>query len=155
MRSAPQSAPNVMKNRNGFWDSSALVPLCVRQDASQDLRGLWRESSRIVVWSGATVEIRSALARLHRGGNLNTNGLQFALKKLEAMRRGWREIITGDKLLSIAEDLPDTYGLRALDSLQLAAGLVWCKGKAKGRLFVCDDERLSEAARKAGFKIKP
>lgn len=155
MQSAPRSAPNVMRNNNGFWDSSALVPLCVKQATSQDLHQLWRESSRIVVWSGATVEIRSALARLHRNGDIDTKGLQFALKKLEAMRRGWREIVTGDKLQSIAEDLPDTHGLRALDSFQLAAALVWCKGKAKGRLFVCDDERLIEAAQKAGFTIKP
>lgn len=111
------------------------MPLCVRQATSQDLRRLWRESSRIVVWSGATVEIRSALARLHRNGDINTKGLQFALKRLEAMRRGWREIVTGDKLRSVAEDFPDTYGLRALDSFQLAAALVWCKGKANGRLF--------------------
>ncbi len=131
------------------------MPLCVRQATSQDLRQLWRESSRIGVWSGATVEIRGALARLHRNGDINTKGLQFALKKLEAMRRGWREIVTGDKLQSVAEVLPDTYGLRALDSFQLAAALVWCKGKANGRLFVCDDERLIEAAQKAGFKIKP
>lgn len=155
MRSVPRSAQNVMKTKNGFWDSSALVPLCVRQATSQDLRGLWRESSRIVVWSGAAVEIRSALARLHRNGEIDIKGLQFALKKLEAMRRGWREITTGDKLRSIAEDLPDTYGLRALDSFQLAAALVWCKEKPRGRLFVCDDERLIEAAQIVGFTIKP
>lgn len=116
---------------------------------------MWRQSNRIVVWEGATVEIRSALARLHSNGEIDAAGLQFALKKLEAMRRGWHEIVTGDKLRSIAEDLPDTYGLRALDSFQLAAALVWCKEKPKGRLFICDDARLIEAAQKAGFTIKP
>jgi len=142
-----------MKNKNGFWDSSALVPLCVRQPTSPNLRQLWRETSRVAVWSGATVEIRSALARLHRGGEIDNKGLESAKKKLEAMRRGWSEIITGDKLHLIAENLPDTYGLRALDSFQLAAALVWCKGKPKGRLFICDDERLTEAALKAGFTV--
>ena len=71
------------------------------------------------------------------------------------MRRGWSEIVTGDKLRTIAEDLPDTYGLRVLDSFQLAVALVWCKAKAKGRLFVCNDEHLIEAAQKAGFTMKP
>lgn len=144
-----------MKTKNGFWDSSALVPLCVRQTASQDFRRLWRQSSRIIVWSGATVEIRSALARLRRNDEIDAKGLQFSLKRLEAMRRQWREIITGDKLRSIAEDLPDSDGLRALDSFQLAAALVWCKEKPKGRLFICDDKRLSEAAEKKGFIVKP
>jgi predicted nucleic acid-binding protein len=143
-----------MKTNNGFWDSSALVPLCVRQATSQDFRKLWRQSSRIVVWSGATVEIRSALARLQRNNDIDLKGLQLSIKRLEAMRRQWREIITGEKLRSIAEELPDTYSLRALDSFQLAAALVWCKEKPKGRLFICDDVRLSEAAQKVGFLIK-
>lgn len=142
-----------MKTKNGFWDSSSLVPLCVRQTSSQDFRQLWRQSRRVVVWSGATVEIRSALARLHRNGEIDAEGLQFAHKRLEAMRRGWREIVSSDKLQLIAEELPDTFGLRALDSFQLAAALIWCREKPKGRLFVADDERLNEAAQKAGFTI--
>lgn len=144
-----------MKTKNGFWDSSALVPLCVRQTATQSFRTLWRQSSRIVVWSGATVEIRSALSRLHRDKHIDAKGWQSAIARLDAMRSGWREIITSEKMRLIAEDLPDTYGLRALDSFQLAAALVWCREKPKGRLFVCDDARLSEAAQKAGFTIKP
>lgn len=144
-----------MKTNNGFWDSSALVPLCVRQTATQSFRALWRQSSRIVVWSGATVEIRSALSRLHRDNYIDAKGLQSAITRLDAMRSGWREIVTSEKMRLIAEDLPDTYGLRALDSFQLGAALVWCREKPKSRLFVCDDLRLSEAARKAGFTVKP
>lgn len=151
---APLSVLNVMKTNNGFWDSSALVPLCVRQTASQSFRQLWRQSNRVTVWSGASVEIRSALARLHRNGEIDAKGLQSAIRSLDAMRCQWREITTGDKLHLIAEDLPDAYGLRALDSFQLSAALVWCKEKPKGRLFVCDDVRLIEAAQKVGFTVK-
>jgi len=145
----------VIKTNNGFWDSSALVPLCVRQTASQNFRTFWRQSSRIVVWSGATVEIRSALNRLHHEKHIDVKGLQLAIARLDAMRRSWREIISSEKMRLIAEDLPDTYNLRALDSFQLAAALVWCKEKPKGRLFICDDLRLNEAAQKAGFTVKP
>lgn len=144
-----------MKSNASFWDSSALVPLCVRQTSTQNFRRLWRSSDRIAVWSGSTVEIRSALSRLHRETLIDDKGLQFSISRLEAMRRQWREIVTSEKLRSIAEGLPDNYGLRALDSFQLAAALVWCKEKPKGRSFICDDIRLSEAARKAGFTVKP
>ena len=123
--------------------------------ASQDFRRLWRQSSRITVWSGATVEIRSALARLRRDNEIDAKGLQFSINRLEAMRRIWREIVTSDKLRSIAEDLPDNDGLRALDSFQLAAALLWCQEKQRGRLFICDDLRLNEAAEKHGFIVKP
>lgn len=78
-------------NNNGFR-IRARIPLCVRQAASQDFRALWRQSSRVVVWSGATVEIRSALSRLQRGGFIDANGLQTAISLLDAMRCGWREV---------------------------------------------------------------
>ena len=143
-----------MKNSAGFWDTSALVPLCVRQATSQGFRKLWRQSNRVVVWWGATVEIRSALSRLQQQNHINAQGLQFALARLEAMCGQWREISASEKVREIAEDLPDTYGLKALDSFQLAAALVWCNEKPKGRLFICDDTRLGEAAQRAGFKVK-
>jgi hypothetical protein len=51
--------------------------------------------------------------------------------------------------------LPDAYGLRALDSFQLAAALVWCNEKPKSGVFVCDDPKLSVAARTVGFTVVP
>ena len=71
------------------------------------------------------------------------------------LRTGWREVMPGDKVRDSAETLPDIYALRAMDALQLAAALVWCFEKPKGRLFVCTDVRLREAAEKAGFTILP
>lgn len=102
-----------MKTKNGFWDSSALVPLCVRQNTSQSFRRLWRESGRVTIWSGSTVEIRSALTRLNRESIIEAKGLAQAVNRLEIMRHQWREIVDGEKLRMLAEDLPDAYGLRA------------------------------------------
>ena len=144
-----------MKIRISFWDTSSLVPLCCQQELSQQMRQLWRETRRVVVWWGTSVEVRSAISRLQAEGKLTANNVQFALDRLESLREQWREITSSDKLRDIAETLPDIYSLRALDSFQLAAALVWCKEKPKGRLFICDDARLSEAAQKAGFTIKP
>ncbi|PYS52377.1 MAG: hypothetical protein DMF68_01790 [Acidobacteria bacterium] len=59
------------------------------------------------------------------------------------------------KVRSLAERLPDAYGLRALDSFQLAAALVWCNEKPKNRVFVCDDSKLSMAAQTVGFTVVP
>jgi hypothetical protein len=61
----------------------------------------------------------------------------------------------GSKVRDLAETLPDVYGLRAMDSLQLAAGLIWCFEKPSGRLFICGDSKLREAAEKAGFTVIP
>jgi hypothetical protein len=41
--------------------------------------------------------------------------------------------------------------LKAADSLQLAAALVWCKENPKGKDFVSGDEKLIKAAEVIGF----
>ena len=48
-----------------FWDSSALVPLCVHQGITRRAMELHRVYEMVVGWS-APVEIASALARLGR-----------------------------------------------------------------------------------------
>ena len=144
-----------MKTSASFWDTSALLLLCVRQANSPAYRKLWQRSDRVVVWWGTTVEMRSALSRLYRGRELTAQGLQFALTRLEAMRPQWREITPSEKLRDRAESLPETYGVKSLDAFQLAAALIWCQEKPKGRLFICDDVQLSAAANQAGFTVKP
>ena len=139
----------------GFWDTSVIVPLCCQQNLSQTVRKLWRETDHVVVWWGTTVEVRSAISRLHRGGVITVKGRQQALARLELLRREWYEITPSEQARRLAEDLPDTYGLRALDSFQLAAALVWCREKPRNRTFVCDDARLAASAEAVGFTVVP
>lgn len=139
----------------GFWDTSAIVPLCCQQNLSQSVRKLWRETARVVVWWGTTVEVRSAISRLHSEGVITLKGRQQALARLEVLRQEWYEITPSEQVRRLAEDLPDSYGLRALDSFQLAAALVWCREKPRNRTFVCDDARLAQAAEAVGFSVVP
>jgi predicted nucleic acid-binding protein len=52
-----------------------------------------------------------------------------------------------------AERLLRIHRLRAADALQLAAALVWCEDRPRGRALIGDDGNLSEAARGEGFTI--
>jgi len=144
-----------MKDNSAFWDSSALVPLCCQQVDSAALRQILRQKPRIVAWWSAIIEAHSALARLLREGILTPKDYADAVKRLECLQITWREIVPGDKLRTLAIPLPKTYELRAMDAQQLAAALVWCWEKPKGRRFVCLDVRLGDAARKAGFTVVP
>jgi predicted nucleic acid-binding protein len=53
----------------------------------------------------------------------------------------------------MAVRLLEARELRAADSLQLAAALVWCQQRPARRNFVCADERLAKAAEAEGFSI--
>lgn len=138
-----------------FWDTSALVLLCCRQDDSQAARRLLRQHPRAVVWWGAPVEAVSSFNRLVREGKLTAKGLKQATARLNVLRRAWSEALPTERVRQLAESLPEHQGLRALDSFQLAAALVWCREKPRGRVFVCYDVRLAEAATKGGFSVLP
>jgi len=141
-----------MSRPTAFWDASALVPLCVHETASRKAQLHLRKSAP-VVWWGSLVEVHSAIARLHRLGKLKDSEKQGALSRLNMLARGWKEILPGDSLRDLAVQLLDIYDLRAADSLQLAAAMIWCQQRPLKRTLVCGDQRLSKAAGSAGFSI--
>ncbi|MCA1590523.1 MAG: type II toxin-antitoxin system VapC family toxin [Acidobacteria bacterium] len=136
-----------------FWDTSALVPLCVFQHASPAAQREHRKYSAKTLWWGTQVEVRSSFARLIRHGDIERDGFETALKKWLAISERAREVPPSLRVLEIASDLPDKYGVRALDAFQLAAALVWCKEKPRNRPFICADHRLGGAASDAGFNV--
>ncbi len=73
-----------------FWDTSALVPLCVQQKPSPAVRRLLRKY-QIVAWWATSVEMRSAFERLLRMGELTAPEHAAAGLRLDRLRRGWRE----------------------------------------------------------------
>jgi len=135
-----------------FWDSSALVPLCIHEATSHQAESHLRKSIP-VVWWGSQVEVYSALARLERTGLLEDREKQGALSRLTLLSSSWKEILPGDQLRELATQLLDTHDLRAADSLQLAAALTWCQLRPAKRRFVCADARLSKAAAATGFDV--
>jgi uncharacterized protein len=135
-----------------FWDASALVPLCVHEVTSRQAQSYLRRLMP-VVWWGSPLEVHSAIARLHRLGKLKDVEKQGALSRLNLLSRGWREILPADQARDLAAGLLDTHDLRAADSLQLAAALIWCQQRPAKRNFVCGDQRLSKAAASVGFSV--
>jgi predicted nucleic acid-binding protein len=135
-----------------FWDASALVPLCIHEAASRRARACLRTFAP-VVWWGSLVEVHSAICRLHRDRAISAAGKQGAVARLRLLNRGWREILPDDSIRELATALLDKYSLRAADSLQLAASLVWCQMRPSKRHFICADERLAASAEAAGFAV--
>ena len=141
--------------KRAFWDASAIVPLCCSQPATVPGRKLLTELRRMVVWWGTPVEARSAFARLVREDRLTGPQRTAAIRLLNQLRGSWDEILPSEQVRTLAVGLPDEYGIRGADALQLAAALVWCRERPRRRPFVCFDERLVAAASKAGFTVRP
>jgi len=143
-----------MKTKQSFWDTSGIVPLCCFQETSQTLRQL-RRKHEVVAWWASSIERQSALKHLLQENQISQAAYDATVKRLEIQSETWREILPTEKVREPAKTIIKNQNLRTLDALQLAAALVWCFEKPTGRIFVCCDDKLSEAARKIGFTVLP
>src|ERR1039457_4944361 len=133
-----------------FWDTSPLVPLCVRQGITLQTIALYKLHDTVVWWA-TPVEIASALARLVRMKQLNPSDWARARKLANRLADSWSVIQPSDGLRAKSTQLVDRYDLRAADSFQLAAALEWCEDDPQGRIFLTADRRLRDAAWSSGF----
>jgi len=137
-----------------FWDSSAIVPLCVNEPATATVKSILAKDSGVVVWWTTRTECVSALVRQAREGGITALGERQARQVLEALAKAWTEIQPADGVRRAAERLIAVHPLRAADAFQLAAALQWCRGQP-GASIVCFDGRLRNAADKEGFNLLP
>lgn len=138
-----------------FWDTSAIVPLCVSEPVSPLTRRLAESDPSLAVWWASRTECLSALVRRRREGHFGPTAEKHACRALEALAREWSEVLPTEALRKRAERLLGVHPLRAADAFQLAAALVWSRGETRGHHFICFDERLRAAARREGFLVLP
>jgi uncharacterized protein len=136
-----------------FWDTSGVTPLCCFQSQTTPARQAARLYSRQVVWWATPVEAISSFNRLIREGYLTGQDGKLACTRLDHLRRRWNEIQPSEEVRERAERLLGAHKLRAADALQLAAALVWCSDRPRGRHFIGADGSLSNAAEAEGFTV--
>lgn len=138
-----------------FWDSSAIIPLCLKEQMSETVKRLIKSDEDIVVWWATRVECLSALSRRCREGVLDNNSELKAKAVLSALSEEWSEIQPSEPVRQRAERIPAVHPLRTADAFQLAAALLWSQEAPQGLEVVCLDQNLREAAHKEGFTVLP
>jgi predicted nucleic acid-binding protein len=136
-----------------FWDTSAIVPLLIREAETPAREAQLRKIPGVVTWWGTRLECVSALCRRERENVLSPRAVQSALNRLEALDRLWQVVSPSTVLLLRAERLLRLHPLRAADALQLAAALLASGEEPENCSFHTSDSRLAQAARTEGFKI--
>lgn len=136
-----------------FWDSSAVVPLLVKQAATVKLQARLEEDSSMVVWWMTDSECFSALARLEREQALDQKGFSTALARLNTLVGAWQVVAPVEAIKQEVRRILRVHPLRCADAHQLA-GAVLASEKAPSSLTFCTlDERLGLAASKEGFNV--
>ena len=139
-----------------FWDSSALLPLVLRQPPFTDRcrRAFGREASRAIAFL-TRVECRSAIERLAREGGLNPAARRRSLTKIDTLIAAFDIVTFSPEVEAHALALLGRHSLRSLDALQLgcAQGLALRGDTDALPEFACCDRRLAAAAAAAGFSL--
>ncbi len=132
-----------------FFDTSALVKLYVQEPGTDRLLPLVRDKpeNRFAVLSISVVEVRSAIRRRQRAGDIDASIATAIIASVQSHleTRFIRQVIN-DTVIDTALEMIDRYALRAYDALQLAGCLVLCTIAAEQFTFVGSDHRLLEAA---------
>jgi uncharacterized protein len=136
-----------------FWDTSALVPLLLREPLTVEARAWFEADPGITVWWSTPIECVSALARAERDGRLRPAEVSDAVAALRLLRSGWSEVDATSRLRDIAERLVRTHPLRSADACQLAAAILAAEGAPASVPFVTLDGRLADAASREGFEV--
>lgn len=136
-----------------FWDSSAVVPLLVRQKSSPTVDRWFEADPQVVLWTLTPVEVTSALWRLVREGEMREEDALAAETRAAEFASAASTIVDIDAVKLRAARLLRVHALCAADSLQLAAALVWSGDQPGARALVTLDDRLAAAARREGFQV--
>lgn len=136
-----------------YWDTSAVVPLLVSEEASHAVLGEYEHDTEMLVWWATEVECASALARLESEGALAPPAAADAFDRLAALAASWLEVQPVAVVRRTAVRLLRVHSLRAADALQLAAAVVASENDPASLPLVTFDERLARAAQKEGFPV--
>lgn len=136
-----------------FWDTSALVPLLVAEDATAATQALYRSDPVIVVAWTTVVECASAIARAEYETALTAEQADEAFERLDDLSRTWREVEPASEQRDLARRLLRVHRLRAGDALQLAAASLAAERRPASLEFATLDDRLEAVARREGFSV--
>jgi predicted nucleic acid-binding protein len=137
-----------------YWDSSAVIPILVREAMTETVTEILAGDRHMHVWWATEVECVSSLSRLERE-KVPSSTIVTALDRLASLREEWTEIGAGSGVREIAKRLLRVHVLRAADALQLAAASVLAHGDPGSITLVSLNDRLREAARREGFLLLP
>lgn len=138
-----------------FWDTSALVPLLVAEQASEMIVRAYQEDRTVVVAWTTGIECVSAFSRKRRENHISEGLLASILQRLADVRANWAVAEPTLHLVTLAERIITRHGLRAADAIQLASAVASSSFEGAQPEMVCLDRRLTQAAMAEGFRILP
>lgn len=135
-----------------YFDTSALVKLCVLETGTPLAVALWEGGDQLVTSRIADLEVRSVLAAAERIGRIDAAPASKARARWDELWPGLAKVEVTPELTAHAGELADRRPLRAADAIHLASALLF---KDVETLVAAWDRRLANAARAEGLTVLP
>lgn len=136
-----------------YFDTSALVKLCVHERGTPLAVALWEGADALATSRLADAEVRSVIATAERIGRINAAPAELARERWDQLRPGMYQVEVSATVTDRAAELLGRHPLRAADALHLASALVF--EEANPLLFAVWDKRLAAAGRAEGLTVLP
>jgi uncharacterized protein len=137
-----------------YLETSALLKLYVAEPEADWVHKAVRSAAAISTHLIAYAEVRSAFSKALRMKRINAEGLRRHQRELDADWENFMVLQVDERLVRRAGELIDHYGLRAYDSVHLAAAESLTGGRDAARLtFLSFDADLVRAAADLGMTV--
>ena len=136
-----------------YLDTSAFVKVYVTERSRESVLSAISEAEVVGSHVLAYVEAHATFARLLREGALNEKQFDTVKQEFSADWANYLHIGVTQPLVQRAADLSQAFGLRAYDSVHLAAADFLLKQSGETVVFACFDRKLSQAAGVLGLSL--
>ena len=138
-----------------FIDTSSLVKIYHKEKNSQKVIDLYNSNEAIYISELAKIEFVSTAYKKYRENEIIREALNVLTDKFQSDVECRYKVLKFSSLvcdgaLDLLHNIGTKYGLRTLDSLQLAFFLTYCE---EDDIFVCSDKQLSNIVENKGYKI--
>ena len=130
-----------------YFDANALVKRYVREQGSQTATQIFEAAAAVFTCKVAFVEVVATFRRKQIEGLVGPSHIEALTNQFQ---QDWEAITAVDlspDLLGIVRRRAFSHSLRALDLLHLSAALLLRDLSDIRVVFVCSDQRLTDAAR--------
>ena len=138
---------------NLYLDSSAWVKLYVAEPDRPPFVQAVSGADRLIAHLITYVEVHAAFAKRFRMGDLTGAAYDQCLSQFEGDWADTLVVQVEEHIVRSAAEIAFTYGLRAYDSVQLAAARYFHEQSGEPLTFACFDKRLNAAARSSGLRL--
>lgn len=135
-----------------YFDTSALLKLCVAERGSELAARLWDRADAVVTSRLADPELRAVLAAAVRAGRLDEATAAAAVSVWDRLSRGLYVVEVSARVTASAATLIGAHPVRAADAVHLASALLCSTGTS---VMAAWDDHLAVAARAEGLTVLP